>query len=197
MHGNRVKMCNQEIKREAHLTIQSGPTIGMATLLAQQGTAMQKVVACRHHKGVQPHSPPRLSPPAATRHLLVPPPHRLHAGSYEIFSRTNHANAINRWGGLSHHTHHNSRASLPPLVSLYFQQCFGARQASLESLILQGQKLGMNNMKSSLMFFFSFYQYSYVMKLEQSSYVIHLAYETLCLTFHTMYMYRPRPKLRQ
>jgi hypothetical protein len=43
----------------------------------------------------------------------------------------------------------------------------------------------MNNMKISLMFFLSYYQYSYVMKLELSSYVIHLAYRTLCLILHT------------
>jgi hypothetical protein len=53
----------------------------------------------------------------------------------------------------------------------------------------------MINMKSSSMFLFLSHQYSYVMKLEQSSYVIHLAYEALCLTFHT-YMFRPKPKLR-
>jgi hypothetical protein len=35
------------------------------------------------------------------------------------------------------------------------------------------------------MFLLLSYQYSYVMKLEQSSYVIHLAYEILCLIFHT------------
>jgi hypothetical protein len=33
------------------------------------------------------------------------------------------------------------------------------------------------------MFLFLSYQYSYVMKLEYGSYVIHLAYETLCLIF--------------
>ena len=46
------------------------------------------------------------------------------------------------------------------------------------------------------MFLFLSYQYSYVIELEQSSYVIHLAYETLCLNFHTTYMIRPRPKFR-
>jgi hypothetical protein len=66
----------------------------------------------------------------------------------------------------------------------------------------------MNNMKSSSMFLFLSYQYSYVMKLEYSSYDMILAYElaysfyimilsygTLCLTYHT-FMFRPRPKLR-
>ena len=72
---------------------------------------------------------------------------------------------------------------------------FGARQeASLESLYF-GEFLDMNNIKDSSMFLFSFIQYCYVMKLEQSSHVIHLAYETLCLTFHTIYMYRLKPKL--
>ena len=45
------KAQNKQIKREAHLPIQSGPTIGMAVLLAQQQTTMQKVVAGRPHMG--------------------------------------------------------------------------------------------------------------------------------------------------
>ena len=44
-------------------------------------------------------------------------------------------------------------------------------------------------MKSSSMFLLLSYHYNYVMKLELSSYVIHLAYRTLCLIFHT-YMFR-------
>jgi hypothetical protein len=54
----------------------------------------------------------------------------------------------------------------------------------------------MINMKSSSMFLFLSYKYSYVLELEQSSYVIHLAYETLWLIFHTTYMFRPKPKFR-
>ena len=54
----------------------------------------------------------------------------------------------------------------------------------------------MTNMKSSSMFLFLSYQYGYVIELEQSSYVIRLSYETLCLIFHTTYMFRPRPRLR-
>jgi hypothetical protein len=66
----------------------------------------------------------------------------------------------------------------------------------------------MNNMKSSSMFLFLSYQYSYVMKLELSSYdmilaheleysfyVMILPYRNLCLIYHT-YMFRSRPKLR-
>ena len=45
------KAQNKQIKREAHLPIQSGPTIGMDALLAQQQTAMRKVVAGRPHLG--------------------------------------------------------------------------------------------------------------------------------------------------
>ena len=41
----------------------------------------------------------------------------------------------------------------------------------------------------------SYYQHSYAYELELSSYVIHLAYRTLCLIFHT-YMFRSRPYLR-
>jgi hypothetical protein len=54
----------------------------------------------------------------------------------------------------------------------------------------------MNNMKISLMFLLSYYQCSYAYELELSSYVIHLAYRTICSIFHTTYMFRPRPKLR-
>jgi hypothetical protein len=66
----------------------------------------------------------------------------------------------------------------------------------------------MNNMKSSSMFLFLSYQYSFVMNLELSSYdmilaheleysfyVMILPYRTSCLIYHT-YMFRPRPKLR-
>jgi hypothetical protein len=43
---------------------------------------------------------------------------------------------------------------------------------------------------------FLYYHYSYAYELELSSYVIHLAYRTLCLIIHTTYMFRPRPRLR-
>jgi hypothetical protein len=42
----------------------------------------------------------------------------------------------------------------------------------------------------------SIYQYSYAYELEQSSYVMNLAYRTLCLIAHTTYMIRLRIKLR-
>ena len=45
------------------------------------------------------------------------------------------------------------------------------------------------------MFLFLSYKYGYVIEVEQSSYVIHLAYEPLCLIFHTTYMFRPSPNL--
>ena len=56
--------------------------------------------------------------------------------------------------------------------------------------------LGMNNMKNSAKSLFSLYQYSYVIELEQSSHVNHLARRTLCLNAHTTYMVRSRAKLR-
>jgi hypothetical protein len=46
------------------------------------------------------------------------------------------------------------------------------------------------------MFLFSYYQYSYAYEIEQSPYVINLAYRTLCLLIHMMYMERIRAKLR-
>jgi hypothetical protein len=42
----------------------------------------------------------------------------------------------------------------------------------------------------------SFYQSSYAIELEQSSYVISLSYEPLCLFIHTMYMIRLGSKMR-
>ena len=54
----------------------------------------------------------------------------------------------------------------------------------------------MNNMKNSLKFLLSCYQYSYAYELEQSSYVTCLAYRTLCLIAHAMFMVRIRAKLR-
>jgi antibiotic biosynthesis monooxygenase (ABM) superfamily enzyme len=54
----------------------------------------------------------------------------------------------------------------------------------------------MNNMKNSSIVLFSIYQYSYAYELEQSPYVDHLTYRTLCLIIHTMYMVTIRTKLR-
>jgi hypothetical protein len=101
--------------------------------------------------------------------------------------------------GEGSHTAHTTtqEASLPPLVSFYLlvvlleldkKLCWRARTSR--------RNLCMINMKSSSMFFFLSYQYNYVMKLEKNSYVIHLAYKTLCLILDTTYMFRPRPKLR-
>ena len=56
--------------------------------------------------------------------------------------------------------------------------------------------LGMNNMKNSSKSLLSLYQYSYVIELEQSSLVDHLAYRTLRLIIHATYMVRIRAKLR-
>ena len=53
----------------------------------------------------------------------------------------------------------------------------------------------MNNMRNYYMFLFSLYQYCYVIELEQTSYVMYLAYETLCLIVHTTQV-RTRTKLR-
>ena len=58
------------------------------------------------------------------------------------------------------------------------------------------EDLGMRNIIGSNMFLFLFYQSSYAIELELSSYVIHLTYETSCLIVHTTYMFRLRPKLR-
>ena len=164
----------------------------MATLLARQGTAMQKAVACRRW----PHLPLRPSPPATTCRLLVPPPRRLHAGSGGIFSRTDVSMAINRRGGLPSLTHH-TRASLSHLYLFTILSSFiwSKARSFIWELVLW-IILCMNNIKYSSMFFLLYYQYSHVMKLVQSSFVIHLAYETLCLILHTTYPFRPRPGLR-
>ena len=90
---------------------------------------------------------------------------------------------------------HHTRASLPHLYLFTILSSVWSKARSFIGELVLWRILSMNNIKDSSMFLFSFIQYSYVMKLEQSSYVIHLAYETLCLIFHT-YMFRPRPKLR-
>jgi hypothetical protein len=41
-----------------------------------------------------------------------------------------------------------------------------------------------------------FYQSTYAIELEQSSFVISLAYRALCLIFHVTYMFRLRSELR-
>jgi hypothetical protein len=105
------------------------------------------------------------------------------------------AKAINRWGELSHKIHH-TRASLPHLYLFTILSSFiwSKTRSFIWELVLW-RILGMNNMKISLMFLLSYYQYSYAYELELSSYVIHLAYRTLCLILHT-YMFRSRPELR-
>jgi len=54
----------------------------------------------------------------------------------------------------------------------------------------------MRNTFGSNMTLILFYQSTYDIELEQSSYVISLAYRTLCLFIHTTYMIRLRPKMR-
>ena len=54
----------------------------------------------------------------------------------------------------------------------------------------------MRNTIGSNMTLLLFYQSTYAIELEQSSYVISLAYESLCLIIHTTYMIRLRSKLR-
>ena len=53
------KAQNKQIKREAHLPIQSRPTTGMAALLAQLQTAMQKALPGQPRLGV---ATPRVQP---------------------------------------------------------------------------------------------------------------------------------------
>jgi hypothetical protein len=56
--------------------------------------------------------------------------------------------------------------------------------------------LGMKNIFVSIMFLSSIYQYSFAYELEQISYVMFVAYRTLCLIVHTTFMIRIRAKLR-
>jgi hypothetical protein len=67
--------------------------------------------------------------------------------------------------------------------------------------------LGMNKIKLFFIVLFFTYSYAYDLEysscvmilaydLEHSSYVKNLAFRTLCLTFHTIYMMRIRAKLR-
>ena len=92
---------------------------------------------------------------------------------------------------------HHTRASLAHLYLFTILSSFiWSKARSFIGELVLWRILGINNIKDSSMFLFSITQYCYVMKLEQSSYVIHLAYETLCLTYHTIYKYRLRPKLR-
>ena len=126
--GIIVKVCHQRKRnadplkgnrRKAHVPCKSGPSTDVARTQAHLGNNRAKALASGASPGAAAPPPPPLGPSSLWR---------LHGGmqrqstgvSYFIFTKTDHAKAINRWGGLSHHTHHNSRASLPPLVSLYF-----------------------------------------------------------------------------
>ena len=82
-------------------------------------------------------------------------------------------------GGLLSHTHLTQGASLLSLVLLFL--VFGARQDSCEELGHLGD-FGMKNIFHSIMALLSTYQYCYASILEKSSFVINLAYRTLC--FH-------------
>jgi hypothetical protein len=59
-----------------------------------------------------------------------------------------------------------------------------------------GGILGMDNTKSFLTFLSSLHQYSFTYEIELSSYVLCLAYRTLCLIIHISYMSKVRAKLR-
>jgi hypothetical protein len=54
----------------------------------------------------------------------------------------------------------------------------------------------MRNIFVSIMFLSSIYQYSFAYELEQNSYIMFVAYRTLCLIIHTTFMIRIRAKLR-
>ena len=92
---------------------------------------------------------------------------------------------------------HQTRAYIPPLVSVtIFSCCIWSKARSFIGELVLWRILGMNNIKDSSMCLLSYYHYSYAYEIELSSYVIRLAYRTLCLILHTTYMFRPRAKLR-
>jgi hypothetical protein len=116
-------------------------------------------------------------------------------GFLSYLPQTDHSVVYKKGESSIHNTHH-TRVSLPHLyLFTILSSCIWSKARSFIGELVLWRILGMNNIKDSSMFLFLFYQCSYIMKLEQSSYVIHLAYRTLCLIFHT-YMFRPRPKLR-
>jgi hypothetical protein len=91
-------------------------------------------------------------------------------------------------GGALLQTHTTLELSLPPLVSFtIFSFIWSKARNFIGENFWYDQYEGFFYVLALII--------SYVIKLEQSSYVIHLAYETLCLIFQT-YMFRPRSKLR-
>jgi len=119
------KAQNKQIRRVAHLPIQSGTSTGMATLLAQLQTTMRKAVARRPHLGADAprvcrHPQGRQPPPPFMWHLLVAPPWRLHVGIHGNLLQTNIFIAINRRGGLPSLTHHTRAIHPLHLCSFYY-----------------------------------------------------------------------------
>jgi hypothetical protein len=112
----------------------------------------------------------------------------------------------------SRHTSFGAKHTSPLLYSFSLSSiCFLARQSYLESLSpWKKELLGMNTMKSSSIFKFSYHSYSSAYELEYSCFhVIILIYElvyslyvmivtcsTLCLIIHITCMSRIRAKLR-
>jgi hypothetical protein len=114
-------------------------------------------------------------------------------GGFLIYLHPNRPHScINIGVELTHHTW----VSLPPLVSFTILVVLLSKASFIGELKLLGANLVWIIWRTPLCSCSHFYQYSYVMKLEQSSYVIYLAYKTLCLIYHTIYMFRPGPKLR-